>query len=270
MSESTLSVSRNEIRQEVAFYLGFGRTESKWSAARVTEIDQYVKEGLRQFYFPEVIQVTPGQSLAHRWSFLEPEATLDTVVGQEDYDMPDDFGSLINEFTFSADEVAGQRPISMVSAPLIRRSRQQDVGSQRPTAWALAPKASTGASGQRYKVMLWPAPDQIYTLNYQYSVLPNMLTGPLPYPLGGAAFGQTILASCLAIAEQKGNKESTIHRQEFLRRMKASVSEDMSRAPRNFGYAGDRSSGASRRRWGRNDFYHNSYTTTVGGVTPGS
>jgi hypothetical protein len=76
MSESTLAVSYTELKQSVAIYLGHGATPAAWSADQIIKIDMAIKAGLRQFYFPP--KVFEDQQ-SHKWSFLTPVTTLETV-----------------------------------------------------------------------------------------------------------------------------------------------------------------------------------------------
>lgn len=76
MTESTLAITYTELKQAVAKYLGHGMTVSAWSANQVIAIDMAIRQGLRQFYFPP--QVYQDQQ-SHKWSFLTPVTTLETV-----------------------------------------------------------------------------------------------------------------------------------------------------------------------------------------------
>ena len=67
MSESTLAVSRTDLRAAVGFYLGYTRTSSNWTTEAAAQIDDSVLSGVRRFYFPETGYV---------WKFLYPASTL--------------------------------------------------------------------------------------------------------------------------------------------------------------------------------------------------
>ncbi len=80
MTESTLSLTRTQLREEIGHFLGYKRTTSAWSTSQIADIDAALNKGLRQFYFPP--KITPADS-AHRWSFLKP---IDTLVTIDSYD----------------------------------------------------------------------------------------------------------------------------------------------------------------------------------------
>lgn len=67
MSESTLSVSLNDLRSEVGDFLGYGRTYASMSAAQVLKVDSVIKIGHRRFL---------NASNGYQWSFLRPRGTI--------------------------------------------------------------------------------------------------------------------------------------------------------------------------------------------------
>ena len=91
-------------------------------------------------------------------------------------------------------------------------------------------------------MILWPTPDAIYTLTYRFIPHPDALTTAAPYPYGGAAHAETLIESCLAVAEQRMNHERGLHYAAFMDRLGASVAYDRRQAPEFYGYCGDNSS----------------------------
>ena len=83
-----------------------------------------------------------------------------------------------------------------------------------------------GTTGQRYQACFAPIPDSVYILTYQCRVLPQMLTVQSPWPLGGEAHSETILAACLAQVEMF-NGERGQRVAEFESRLEASISQDV-------------------------------------------
>jgi len=73
MSEPNLINVYNDLRGDIAYELGYTRTESKWNAERNAHITRMLKQGYSRFLFPEVL---PGDTVPHKWSFLEPQAEL--------------------------------------------------------------------------------------------------------------------------------------------------------------------------------------------------
>jgi len=92
MSEPTLILAYDSLRTEIADALGWTRTSSKWTASQIAVIDKMMQSGYRRFLFPPVL---PGETVPHKWSFLEPVAELvafgdldGTVNGTPSYSSP--------------------------------------------------------------------------------------------------------------------------------------------------------------------------------------
>lgn len=232
MAESSLSQGYPDIARRVAKYLGYPSSSASWSSEETEDINDALDSGLRCFYFPEEV----GGIRSHTWSFLRPTTTLATVAGTGDYNLPDDFGNIYGNLTFAAAD-QGVVPVQIVGEGEIRRLRQGNTQvEQFPTKAAVRPKvAGAGVAGQRWEILLWPTPDAVYTLSYQYDVLPNYIRTGTPYPWGGAAHAETILMSCLAAAELHNNDVDGPMRARFLARLVASIKKDRKLQPHFLG-----------------------------------
>jgi hypothetical protein len=76
MAESSLSLSYDNLMEEVAFYRGYGRkkdTTAGLSSAEETQCIADVNAGLRLFYFPP--PAAPGEP-SHEWSFMTPQTSI--------------------------------------------------------------------------------------------------------------------------------------------------------------------------------------------------
>lgn len=76
MTESSLSLSYDDLMEEVAFYRGYGRkkdTTAGLSSAEETQCIADVNAGLRLFYFPPPAR--PGEA-SHDWSFMMPQTSI--------------------------------------------------------------------------------------------------------------------------------------------------------------------------------------------------
>jgi len=134
-------------------------------------------------------------------------------------------GSFEGGFTFDKDDNR-YTPIKVVGESTVRSIRQRDLGPGTPKLAAIRPLTSDGSGGQRYEVIFDRKPDSLYTLWYQYSVLSEMVSDSKPYPLGGASHSETILESCLSIAEQRMEDNEGLHHKKFLVRLAASIQYD--------------------------------------------
>lgn len=243
-TESTLSVSLTSLRKELGWFWLGERTAANWTADEITQLDDMIASGLRNFYHAPP---TPNTPKGHKWSFMEPTTTLTTVASTDDYTLSANFGGLIGEMTYAADDNRWF-PVEIAGEHRIRILRQRDYSgiTSDPKLAAVRPISSSGANGQRFQLMLYPKPDKAYTLSYKYHALPIQLTASYPYPLGGEAHAETILESCLAIAESRMDNNAGIHAAAFQQRLAASIAYDtIMNTPEHMGYNGDSSDGMS-------------------------
>ena len=142
---------------------------------------------------------------------------------------------------------------------------QNDIRKGVPEYAALINKtvASNTTTGQRFQMMVWPIPDAVYSIRYNYSVITNTVMSdssgdevvdddPVPQdtiiPVGGALHGETILASCLTVAEQLVDEFNNPGKMQarYMERLAASINLDRrSNLPDYFGYNGDNSDSRS-------------------------
>lgn len=251
MPESTFSLTKRELKGEVARYLGYGGGGGKDSrtatldAEQLKDVEQAVSSGLRQFYWPP-----PVGGAAHEWSWLRPTTTLTTEADQDDYDLPASFGGIEGDLTFSTDD-DGYHSVKVTSEERIRELRQVVTDySGYPTEAAVRPKDANGGDGTRWELMLWPCPDQAYTLSYRYNALPDNLSDEDSIPLGGAQYAEIVLQSCLASAERRYDEhESGYHQQKYHELLMAAIEHDRkSQTPNRLGYNGDWSDSTVRTR----------------------
>lgn len=168
------------------------------------------------------------------------------------YLLPTDFGGLRGSITFrdNSDEI----PLRLVNESAIRRLRSDEpVKRGVPEYAAIVPAdtENTSETAQLYKLSLWPYPDKVYDLFYTYTVYVNALSSDNyaiaddnHVPIGGAYHSETILASCLAIAEQIVDEFNNPGKMQakFTERLAASISYDRrNMLPDGFGYNGDHS-----------------------------
>ena len=252
----------------MGLFLGHGRGaefgDRAWSSQEEATIESCVRSGLRQFYFPPAVD---GGS-SYDWSFLKPTAALTFPEGQNILALPDDFGGLEGRITLSTTNSQLSWPIPFVGEGKVREMFSAFPDATGRPEWAsLQPLKGTAAQrGQRWQLYIYPTADQDYTLEFTYYVLPDCLSGSYPHTYGGMPHAETILESCLAIAEQRVDDSSAVHSMKFQERLQASVSHDRRLKPQLLGYNGDRSDG---RRWlGRRDLHWQS-SVTFNGVTPG-
>lgn len=229
MAESTLSLTLSDLRSEVGFYLGYGRTYGSMSAAQAANVDAVVKSGQRRFYF------------AHEWSFLKPTATLALTSSDYDYDLPDSFGDIEGDMTFATTDYK-RGPVKRVGEGQIRALREASTSSGPPQYFALRVKDTTLATeSSRYEVIFWPTPDTTYTMSYRGAVNIDALATTTHYPLGGAQHAETARAAVMAAAEESLNDGQQNWQQKFAALLAQSMRIDARKDREYFGYMADRS-----------------------------
>lgn len=234
MAESSLSLGYADLQAAVGFYLGWTGTSANWTSEQSDRIDDVIKSGLRRFYHPPIVDGS-----LWKWRFLRPVFTLTTTASDMDYDMDDDFGGLDCDYlTFAAGEY--YPPVRVVAEEQIRDMFTTNNYDGYPRYCATRAKSSTGASGQRWELVLWPTPDDAYVLTGRYQALQNELSDSYPYPLGGEPHAETIRAACLAVAEEESQEGRGVRWQEFIDRLRTSIEFDARNdSPRTLGYNSD-------------------------------
>lgn len=229
MSESSLSVSYNQLRQEIGDYLGFGRTVSKWDAAQATKVESILISGLRQFYFPVPVRgrelSSNGSILTHRWSFLFDDGSITTEADTSAYVLPDNYGGLEGEY-LTYDPATYTKHIEVTSDVRIRQMNQYNNNTGKPVYAAIVAASKTTGKGSRWNIILYPTPDAAYNLYYKYRLFVNALSSSNPYPYGGASHSETIIESCLAIAEQRKIGVAGLHTERFRDLLMMSIADD--------------------------------------------
>lgn len=241
--ESTLAIPVSELEAEIGLFLGFGRGEKygdkAWSRHQRDSIESICRSGQRQFYVPPPL---PGTDVSYSWSFLKPTATVTLASGAMSADLPDDFGGVEGEVTFPGAE-RQLASLRAVGEPAVRHAHalQPDTTGS-PVMVAIAPlRGTTLKEGQRHELIFWPVADQEYTVQFCYYIMADALKGNRPYAYGGAVHAETLLESCLAIAEERLDDSRGVHAAKFMERLAASISKDRHHRSQLIGYNADRS-----------------------------
>ena len=265
--ESSLTLQYVQLKGEVGEFIGYGRgpdngADSTWNAAQVSDIDFCVASGLRQFYFPPPVE---GERGSYDWSFLKPTSTFDLPVNAYIVPLPDDFGGFEGPVTLlTTNKTAMPWQIQWRNEGVIREMYAVTPQMSGPPMFcATVPlKGTTGTQGQRFQLLMFPLADQDYTVQAQYYISPDFLSGAFPYAYGGAPHAETLLESCLAIAEQRRDDAMSVHSAKFKERLLASISMDRRMKPQKLGRNLDRS---DDRQWQRSDVHWWAPAATYGG-----
>jgi hypothetical protein len=231
MAQSTLSVTRVELRKIIGHYMGYTRDSANWSSGSTEEADiaQALDEGTSRFYNER------------DWSFMSPATTVTTTIADGNDTLPDNFGSMRGDFYYAANK--GYAPPRRVSPEEIYRMRTTSNYNGVMAFYAINPISMTGASGQTYEVLWYPLPDAAYVMTYRYNVLRDALSASYPYPAGGAAFRNALIEVCLAAAEMMLNRQDG-HEQRYQMFLAQAIRYDGRNSARTVGYNSDGSDGS--------------------------
>ena len=134
---------------------------------------------------------------------------------------------------------------------------------------AMEPLPVIPAGGmQQWQMRFFPQADQNYTLTFPYFMAQNYLLDPQqPYAYGGIEHHETILESCLAVAEARRNDADGLHNKEFQRLLALSIQIDRRREPTNFGQNYDRSDNVNWwERWNGHGWSNEGGLVTINGT----
>ncbi len=234
MAESSLNVPMKGITGRLGNFLGYGygaeNGEKLWTARQQIRITDFCDSGLRRFYF------------AHTWSFLRPVASLALASGENTVQLPDDFGTIEGPVTLAPEDGIGWR-LTVGNAPFVHNLIASHPDATGRPAWcAVSPlRRTTPARSPRADLIFHPTPDAAYTATFPYHLIPAALTSAHPWAYGGAMHVETIIASVLAVAEERLNDERTVNREAFVELLAMSVANDSRNKAHDLGYNGDTS-----------------------------
>ncbi len=183
--------------------------------------------------------------LSEAWTEDTETAASYTLRHNGNYDLPDDFGGLEGEIIYP--EGSNKSNIRIIGEGKILSLRAGTTSRTYPQYAAMRPKKQTTATtGQRFEIMFFPIPAVTDTLSYKMLVLPSALVkDTITHPYGGAMHAETILASCLAIAELQEDENRGPRWQQFQNRLAASIQIDKRMLSADyFGYNRDNSDSA--------------------------
>jgi hypothetical protein len=186
-----------------------------------------------------------------------------TIDSEDFFTLPWNYGGMAGDgkFTYDVDENTLNH-IDVTSDVRIRQLRQHDISTGSPWLCAIVPMTTAGTQGQRWQAMFHQPPNEVFVLHYRYYLLPDALVDTsLEYPYGSVPHSETLLESCLAIAEVREKNSATVfHQNRFAVLLQASIDHDrsLSEAVQFYGYNGDDSDGRGR-GIGRHDYHDQCY-----------
>ncbi len=233
--ESTLALKKSDFEAEVGHYLGYGRDTTLWDAYQLGDIKSCINSGYRRFLYA-------ASPEPYDWSFLHPKRAFTLASGDSTINLPDDFGGVEGRITITS-STSSYWPIPVVGSGTVQARHAIDTSSSGPPEIAAEQpvKGTAHTHGQRFQLYVFPTANADYTLTFQYFLHADALTDKSPYAYGGPEHHETILESCLAIAEQRLDNQEGLHTANFKTLLAASMGMDRRRKPQLLGYNRDRS-----------------------------
>lgn len=214
---------------------------SLWDHSDTNWIESIVQSGYHQFCYPPPVDARKAAAnmeedaeekkdarrrKPHTWSFLHAMHTLTTKANKNLYEMPLDYLGVNGDLVIES----GKGRIPSVPEAQLRALSAKDTASGVPEYAAIRSRHTT-TEGQRYDILLHPTPKEEYNLTFRYAVAVPDLSEENPFPFGGRQHAETILASCLAVAEEREDGKQGEKYQKFMERLAASVHLDKQNEP---------------------------------------
>ena len=172
--DPSLLTSRGQLLKRIGVHIGAGPNSKVWTASQNAKIKEIYKEGMRLACNPPPI---PGMKYPHQWGWLTPLASITTVANTSTYELPADFAYMDGPLTLAPSDYMLYPPIEILGEFQVRNLLQESQASSRPCKAAIRVKAPLDDNdATRYELLLWPLPDDVYTLQYRYRINPEVLS----------------------------------------------------------------------------------------------
>ena len=235
----------------VGRHIGAGPNPSAWSHGQEQLIAEALRRAKRKVYNPPLVM---GERYPHDWSFLRPIGTIQTEAGVHSYDLPLDFAQMYGPLTHATQGSTLYPAINFVGEHIIRQLLQRQETTARPDRAAVRVKPKGEDTSTQYELLLWPVPDDSYTIDFRYRVNPDTSeANSLPALVermdlhGGDRYSEMFLEAAFLSADEIMGVKRSVHEERFLRAVMNAVGSDrLTSAPDSMGYNGDPS---SRRQW---------------------
>lgn len=107
MAESSLTLTRLQLKEALGEQLSISRDPNDWSADAAADVNRILAKGLRSFYLPMIRSKNPNAPLeTYLWNFLIRRTTVSLSNGTNLYSLGDDFSGWVDTelaFTTSKD-----------------------------------------------------------------------------------------------------------------------------------------------------------------------
>ncbi|KKN83509.1 hypothetical protein LCGC14_0297470 [marine sediment metagenome] len=152
-----------------------------------------------------------------------------TIAATGTYQLPDDFGGMVDDFVFDYSSAGPLHDLEEVSLARIDELQRNDSGTGESQYWAIMPRSLVLTASQKYDVIVYPTPSTTWTIRYRYQVLATVLTDATTvYLPGSPLFSQAAECAGLAEAELMTGHVHGVWEGRFAEAMEAAIDEDRS------------------------------------------
>jgi hypothetical protein len=219
----SLQVNLDSMSRETGMYLGYDRDLANHSPNQILDMGDVLGKAMRSWYFPIV------DGVVYKWSFLQKTGQITTIADQVEYDLPEDFASFTNDCLYFGTDTHKVK-VTRRSEGMLLNMFSGAWASGSPLYYAIRTKGTLTEGRAMHEMLLYPAPDAAVEFTFRYMRIPPALSEADPYPLGGEVHAETILAACLAAAEQKIEDAAGLHTANFQRLLAGSIAMDRGQA----------------------------------------
>jgi len=209
---AAMTVSYSSLVERIGRFL-FGQ-RSDFENDSLADIHDCIRDGLNRVY------------TAYDWSFFKPVKTISTVDGTSAYDLPTGYESIESEMHYALGEDTFYPPVRERSDSQIRRWQQRDDEEGRPLYFSVRTAEFDPEVGSGRQLILYPTPDDEYTLYANMTLKPTMIDATNQYPVGGETLAVVITEACLAAAEHNLDDGEGIHEKQLLQLLPLAIMAD--------------------------------------------
>lgn len=202
---ANLRLSYSDIYTRISNFLGLTDIGTAPTGTDLTTCKDICMRGLRTFLYP--IDSRTGDYW--EWSFLRPLHTMNLLDSKWQYQLPEDFSSIITDPTYEKDE--GFKQIARTTPDNIMNLRASGVVDYAPYYYAIITTDYDPEIGEFEEIWFYPEPDSTYRIQFYYKSDPTKVTNAADFLPGGVKSIEAILENCLAVAESQEDDTLGIH-----------------------------------------------------------
>jgi len=200
-----------------------GGSFPSWAAAGVLKVNnQYYSVASRGSGTQITLDSTSVTiATASSYQLARPEIPLDAT-----------FDAVANDsdLTYYPSPESWYPPVRRRHDSMIRQLEGSNAEFDRPVFYSVRTSTFDPTVGSRKVLVLYPAPNAVYTLRVPMLLRPVLIDETNLYPIGGEMLSQVILESCLAAAETNFEEREAVHHKRYMELIVLAIRDDQERS----------------------------------------